>query len=368
MKFTCSQSSLSKAINTVNKAVSVRTTIPILKGILLNIKDNRLKLSASDLDISIETTIDVQNSENGSCVVSAKLFSEIIRKLPNSLLTAELKDNKLNINCLGSNFSIISLEADEFPIIKGIESKEFLDINKNNFVDLIKKVSFAASVDEKKGILTGTLLNFENNELEMVALDGFRMAVSKNILDSNLNKKIVIPARILNEIQKILIEDEGSETISLLVDEKKIEVRTEETMIVSRLLEGEFIKYKDIIPASYKTKMVVNRIDMLSSIERASLLAKEGKNNLIKITIENGDVNVSSRSDEGNVNEKVGAEVEGADLTIGFNSKYLIDVLKAVNDEEITFEMGTSVSACVLKPVDGDNYSYLVLPVRITAA
>jgi len=368
MKFSCSQASLSKAINTVSKAVSTRTTIPILKGILLNVKDSVLTLSASDLDISIENKFEVQNSENGNCVVSAKLFSEIIRKLPNSIISVELKDNKLNINCLGSEFSIISLPADEFPIIKGIDSKEFIDIKKETFSDLVKKVSFAASIDEKKGILTGTLLNFENNILEMVALDGFRMAVSKNNIENNLNKRIIIPSRIVNEINKILLEDDGSDTLSLLIDEKKIEVRTEETMVIARLLEGEFIKYKDIIPSSYKTKMIVNRIDMLSSVERASLLAKEGKNNLIKLNIEEGNVIVSSRSDEGNVNEKINCEIEGDNINIGFNSKYLIDVLKAVDDEEIAFEMGTSVSACVIKPVDGDKYSYLVLPVRITAA
>jgi len=368
MKFTCSQASLSKAINTVSKAVSVRTTIPILKGILLNVKNERLTLSASDLDISIETSIDVQNSEDGNAVVSAKLLGEIIRKLPNTLVSAEIdEENKFNINCIGSNFSIVSLPAEEFPIIKGIDSKDFIDIKKENFINLIKKTSFAASIDEKKGILKGSLLSFEKDSLEMVALDGFRMAVAKDQIDTGLSKKIVVPARILNEIQKILLEEDG-DTLSLLFDEKKIEVRTEETVVISRLLEGEFIKYKDIIPSSYKTRMVVSRLDMLSSIERASLLAKEGKNNLIKIVLSGKDVNITSRSDEGNVNEHISAEIEGEDLTIGFNSKYLIDVLKAVDDEEIVFEMGTSVSACIIKSVEAERYTYLVLPVRITAA
>lgn len=368
MKFTCSQAILSKAINTVSKAVSVRTTIPILKGILLSVKNGRLTLSASDLDMSIETTIDVQNSEDGNSVVSAKLFGEIIRKLPNTLVTAyKDNNNQFNINCVGSNFNIISLPSEEFPVIKGIESKNFIEIKKENFINLIKKTAFAASIDEKKGILTGTLLNFEKNNLEMVALDGFRMAVAKDEIETGLEKKIVVPAKILNEVNKILQEEDG-DTLSLLVDDKKIEIRTEDTVVIARLLEGDFIKYNDIIPVSYKTRMVVGREDILNSIERASLLAKEGKNNLIKITLENGNVDIASRSDEGNVNEHVSAEVEGENIVIGFNSKYLIDVLKAVEDEEIAFEMGTSVSACILKSVDSDKYTYLVLPVRITAA
>ena len=369
MKFICSQAALSKALNTVSKAVSVRTTIPILKGVLLTVKDNRLTLSASDLDMSIETSIDIQSGEDGASVVSAKLFGEIIRKLPNALLSAELKsDNKLYINCLGSDFNIVSLPAEEFPVIKGINSKEFYDIKKKDFIELINKVIFAASIDEKKGILTGALLNFTSNGLEMVALDGFRMAVAQSEITINKEKKIVIPARILAEINKILKEDEGSDTLSLLIDEKKVEVLTEETRIVARLLEGEFIKYKDIIPASYKTRIVVSKEEMLSGIERASLLAKEGKNNLIKITVEDGNVDITSRSEEGNVNEHLSAEINGDNIVIGFNSKYLIDVLKAISDDEIAFEMGTSVSSCLIRPVDGDAYTYLVLPVRITAA
>jgi len=369
MKFICSQSALAKAINTVSKAVSVRTTIPILKGILLTVKDNRLTLSASDLDISIETNIEIQGGENGSTVVSAKLFGEIIRKLPNALITAENNnEGKFNINCLGSEFSIVALPAEEFPVIKGIESNEFLVVKKKDFSEIINKTIFAASIDEKKGNLTGALLNFNNEGLEMVALDGFRMAVAKAEIKTEKEKSIIVPARILAEINKIIREDEGSDTLSLLIDEKKIEVRTEETRVIARLLEGSFIKYKDIIPASYKTRIVVSREDILSAVERASLLAKEGKNNLIKISVEEGNVSVSSRSEEGNVNENINAEVNGDNIVIGFNSKYLIDVLKVISDEEITFEMGTSVSSCLIKPVEGDSYIYLVLPVRITAA
>lgn len=367
MKFSCSQAALSKAIGTVGRAVSVRTTIPILKGILLTVKEGRLTLSASDLDISIETTIDVQGAEDGSCVVSAKLFGDIVRKLPNSIVTSYINDeNKLAVSCLGTKFAIVSLPSEEFPVIKGIDSKNFLEIKKDSFIKLISETIFAASADEKKGILTGTLFNFEGSNLEMVALDGFRMAVARENIDTGLTKKIIVPARLLNEIGKILSDSEGEE-LSMLIDEKKIEVLTEETRVVARLLEGDFIKYKDIIPASYRTRVIISRTDVLYAIERASLLAKEGKNNLIKISVSENSFNISSRSEEGNVNEDISADISGDEIQIGFNSKYLIDVLKAVDDDEIAFEMGTNVSACLIKPVDGDNYTFLVLPVRITA-
>ncbi len=366
MRFTCTQLALVKAINTVSKAVSSRTTIPILKGILLEVKDGRLTLSTSDLDLSIQTSIDVQSSEEGKAVVLSRLFGEIVRKLPNSLITVSTEDEKLNIQCLGSNFNIITLAADEFPVIGAVEAKDFIEINKEDLCGLIKKTVFAASIDEKKGILTGTLLNFEGSNLELVALDGFRMAVAKNTVNSTLNRRIIVPARILSEINKILSEDEGSDQVSMAIEDKKIEILTEDTRVIARLLEGEFIKYREIIPSSCNTSVIVGREEILNSIERASLLAKEGKNNLIKIKIGNDSLDIESRSEEGYVNEKVGADVQGENMMIGFNSKYLLDVLKVLGDEEIVMELGSSLSACLIKPVEGNGYTYLVLPVRIT--
>ena len=365
MKFTCTQTALVKAINTVSKAVSARTTIPILKGILLKVNDNRLTMSASDLDMSIETSIDVQGYEEGSIVVPAKLFGDIIRKLPNSIITAEESSGSLNINCLGSDFNVVTMPADEFPSIGEIVSKDFVDINKEDFSNLVKKTIFAASIDEKKGILTGTLMNFEGEEIEMVALDGFRMAVTNKKIPVGINKKIIVPARILSEINKIIFEDDGSDTLSLVIEDKKIEVLTEDTRVVSRLLEGEYIKYKEIIPSSHKTRIVLSREDLLQSIERAALFTKDNKNNLIKLNITDGSLDISSRSEEGNVNEHINIDKFGEDLVIGFNSKYILDVLKVLNDDEISMEFGSSVNPALILPSEGREYTFMVLPVRI---
>jgi len=370
MKFTCSQAAFLKAINTVAKAVSVRTTIPILKGILIDVKDGRATLTASDLNMSIETSFDVQNSVNGSIVANAKLLGDIVRKLPNSLINVDCEKDpmKMAINCLGSNFSIVTLPAEEFPSIGNTSNTNFIEINKKDFEDIIKKICFSASIDEKKGILTGCLFNLKEYEIEAVALDGFRMAIANKETRVGTVKSVIIPADILSEIQKILNEENSCEQISVLFEEKKAEFLTEDTRVIARLLDGEFIKYNDILPTTYSTKVVVNREDILSSIERASLFAKEGKNNLVKLNISSGKIDIESKSEEGNVTEHVAAEVEGMDLVIGFNSKYLMDVLKVVNDEEVVFEMGSAVSSCLIKPVEGKNYTYLVLPVRITAA
>lgn len=367
MKFTCSQGALARALNTVSKAVSIRTTIPILKGILLNVKGSELTVTASDLDLSIETKLEVQATEDGSAVVSSKLFSEIIRKLPNAVIQVEEENGKMEISCLGSHFSIVSLPADEFPAIGMASQLEQISVNKDILKDLIKKTTFAASIDEKKGILVGCLLKFTGEKLEMAALDGFRLAVAGSEMRTQQEKSVVIPARILVEIQKILMETAEEEDVSLILDHKKAEIITKETRVVARLLEGEFIKYRDIIPKTYKTRCIVNREEMLSGIERASLLAKEGKNNLIKLDIDTNRIEITSRSEEGNSKETISTEMEGENLVIGFNSKYVSDVLKAVSDEEVVLEMSSPVSPCLIKPIEGDSYTYLVLPVRISA-
>lgn len=368
MKFSCNQQTLSKALNTVSKAVTSRTTIPILKGILLEVnQDNTLTLSASDLDLSIEKKVDVIAEEEGSIVVSAKLFSDIIRKLPNEeIQVEEQENNNIMIKCLASEFIIVGQPADEFPNIGEINEENKILMEKDILKEMIKKTSFAASIDETKGIIVGVLIEMEEEALNMVALDGFRMAINREEMKNKEKKKIIIAARILNEINKIIIEHEENKDIYFILDEKKAVFLLDETKIVLRLLEGEFIKYNDILPKEYKSRVVVNRNELLNSIERASLLAKEGKNNLIKFSVFRDKIIITSRSEEGNVKEEVFIEKEGADLDIGFNSKYILDVVKVLNDENIVMEFNTSVSPCLIKPVEGRKYEYLVLPVRIS--
>ena len=368
MKFSCNQQTLTKALNTVSKAVTSRTTIPILKGILLEVNDdNTLKLSASDLDLSIEKRIKVSSEETGSVVVSAKLFSDIIRKLPNEeIQIEEQENNSIVIKCLASEFTIVGQPADEFPNIGEINEEKKIVLEKELLKEMIKKTSFAASIDESKGIIVGVLIEMEEASLNMVALDGFRMAITREVMKNEENKKIIIAARILNEINKIISENEESKDIYFILDEKKAVFLLDGTKIVLRLLEGDFIKYNDILPKEYKTKVKVSRSELLNSIERASLLAKEGKNNLIKLSIFRDKIIITSRSEEGNVKEEVFIEKEGADLDIGFNSKYILDVLKVVSDDSISLEFNTSVSPCLIKPVEGKEYEYLVLPVRIS--
>lgn len=369
MKFSCSQQNLSKALNVVSKAVTTRTTIPILKGILLKVKDDgTLVMGASDLDLSIETQFEVANYEAGEIVVQAKLFSDIIRKLPSSEVSVEQTGENVLIKCASSEFNIIGMASDEFPNISvEINQNERIAFDKECLKEMIRKTSFAASIDEARGVITGVLIEMKEKSLNMVALDGFRMAVARENITNAKEQNIIIPAKNLNEISKIISENDDENTdVNLYINDKRAIFIIGDTKVVLRLLEGEFVDYNMILPKESKCRMVANKNDLLESIERASLLAKVGKNNLIKFEITESNVEISSKSEEGNVKEDLIISKEGDDLTIGFNSKYMIDALKAIEDEEIEIYFNTKINPFILKPLTGNSYEYLVMPVRIT--
>lgn len=369
MKFKCTQNELTKALNIVSKAVSIRTTIPILKGILLKVdEEGFLTMSASDLDLSIEEKIKVNDSEKGSVVVMAKLFGDIIRKLPNEEILLEEVEGKVSIKCSNSEFNIVGLSADEFPNINPLEEGlNKISFDKELLKEMIKRTSFAASIDENNGAMTGVLLEMKEDSLTMVAIDGIRMAITRELMKNGENKKIIIPAKIINEISRIINESELEEsTVDMVLSDKKAIFIINNIKVILRLLEGEFIDYNRIIPKENEIEITVNRNDLLDSVERASLLAKVGKNNLIKLNIKENEIEITSKSEEGSVSEKVVVSKVGKDLVIGFNSKYLIDILKATEEETIKLFMNTSISPCLIRPINGNNFEYLLLPVRIS--
>ncbi len=370
MKFTCDQASLSKALSVVSRAVSQRTTIPVLKSVLLEVKDGGfLKLSASDLDFSIERTIDVEVFEEGAIAVNAKLFQDIIRKLPNGQVLIEVDENNtVSIKCLQSNFNIVGTSAAEFPSISDIEEPEdTLSFDKDIFTNMVNKTSFCASIDESRGVIVGVLLELEKESFNMVAVDGYRLAITREPMKSASEKKIIINAKILNEVNKILMESGVEEDIQLILGDKKAVMLLHRTKIGMRLLEGDFLKYKDILPKEKKVSVEVNRKELLNAVERASLLAREGRNNLITLSLREDFIEITSRSEEGNVNEVVSTHTTGQPLDIGFNSKYVMDVLKVVDEEDILMEFNTGITPCLVKPLEGDRFVYMILPVRIAS-
>ncbi len=367
MRFICKQQDLSKALNTVSKAISNKTTIPILKGILLEADNSgKLKLTTSDMDLSIEKEIQVETVEEGSAVVSARLFVDIIRKLPYGDVEITNTNGQVKVKAQGSEFNIIGQSGEEYPKISKVEEIKSIMLNKELLKDMIRKTSFAASIEEAKGIIVGVLLEIENEKLSMVALDGFRMAVARERVGRIDNVSLIIAARILNEINKIFAEDEESDEIKVILDEQKAVFILKDTTVISRIMEGDFIKYKELLPKDSKTIVKVNRDEMIDCLERASLLAREGRNNLIRILTDDNKMLISSQSEEGNVKEELYVDKKGDDLEIGFNVKYLLEVFKAVNHEEVNMSFNNNISPCIVKPLEGDEFEYLILPVRIS--
>ena len=367
MNFYCNQNILTKALNTVSKAVTVRTTIPLLKGILIKAYNNQVTFTASDMEISIEKSIDAVVEEEGTLVISAKLFSDVIRKLPNETIHIEtINENQLTVKTTSSEFNLNYQDADEYPKTSLVEEPEHvLSFNKEIFKNMIRNTYFSASSDESKGVIVGVLLEMNENNFNMVALDGFRMAISREKMINENSGNLIISGKTMGELLKIFSESEEEEDIKLIIGKQKAQLDFDTTKVTVRLIDGEFIRYRDILPKECSTKMIVNRTGLLTAIERASLLAKDGKNNLIKCIIKENLITITSRSEEGNVKEELIVEKSGEDLEIGFNSKYIIEALKAIDDEEVVMELKTPVTPCLIKPLDGDHFEYLILPVRI---
>lgn len=367
MKFKCQQNLLSNAINMVSKAVSSKTTLPILSGIYFEAKDGSIKVIGNDLNLSIETAIPAEIIESGSIVIPARLFSELIRKLPNDLITFDINDNcVVDITCGDSNFKIVGLPGNEYPELPVIDEYNSFLIDRELFANMIRQTSFAISQDESRPILTGALLEIENGKFNMVAIDGFRMAIKKAIVKTELSRKAVVPGRTLNEINKLLSSAEGKGDLRISFDDKQVLFSTPELKVYSRLLAGEFINYNQILPNEYKSLVITDTDQFLTAIDRSFLMARENKNVAIKLEIKDDIIKISSNSEMGSSMEKVHIKLEGHDLEIGFNPKYLMDALKIIDSESIKLEFVNNVSPCIVRPQDNDNYTYLVLPCRIS--
>ncbi len=364
MKFVCNQQELIKKLNIISKAVSVRTTIPTLKGFLMELEGNKLKMTSSDMDITIEISMEVEGKEDGNIVVPYKIFSDLIRKLPNDDIEISSDISNINVKCRNSNASIVGMEGSEFPVIKTDDSnKEVVILEKDKLSKMIKNTSFAASIDQTKGVLSGVLIELSKNQIKTVAIDGFRMAINKEETKTEKEDKFIISSRLINEVNKIFSEVD-SEEVEFVYDDKGILIKIDDAKISLRMIAGEFIKYNDIIPKDSPIKIKVMKEELINAIERASIMT-EGKNNLIKISANDRILTVSSNSEEGGSIEDVLIDKDGDNINIGFNARYMIDVLKVINDEELILNMNTPITPCVITPVDGDNYTYLVLPVRI---
>lgn len=363
MKFICGKSTLQEAVGVAQKAVTGKSTMNILEGILIIAKENEITLIGSDIDLSIETKIKAEVIEEGRAVLDSKLFGEIIKKLPNDEVEITTGDNNsVEIICQKSKAVLKYMSADDFPSLPSIDENMLFSIPQGILKNMIRGTIFATAQDEIRPILTGVLFEVKNGKLNLVALDGLRLALKSEALENDNTISSVIPGKSLGEVAKIL--EDSEENVNITFTANHILFNLGRTKVISRLLEGDFIKYDSIIPYEYSLKVIAKRDELLDCIERASLMAKEGNTNLVKLDIKDDIIVITSDSQLGKAREELNVIMQGEPLQIAFNAKFLIDAFKIMEEEEIILELSSSVSPCIVKNRNNDNCTYLVLPVR----
>lgn len=364
MLVSCHGIELSEAFLSVSKAISNKVTNPILEGIKIIAEDDTLTLIATDTELSIEKKIKANIKVEGVAVVPGKFITEFIRKLTNEMIELEHNEkNQMLIKYDDSQSIIQCYNVLEYPSFKKLESEDYFGISKKDLKTAINKVIFSVAIDDSRPILKGVLFDIEKNTLNVIALDGYRLAkVKKNII-SQLETKIVVPAKSLSEISRLL--DDSDDIVNVYIDKNSLMVDFGDTKIITRLLEGDFVNYKQIISANYETVCVVNKAQFEDSLERASLLSKVGQGRCVKFDVKEKNLCITSNSELGNVKENVPVNVSGKELMIVFNARYFIENLKATSDEFVKICFNSSVSPCVIVPVDGEEFLYLIVPVRM---
>lgn len=365
MKLICEGLDLSDAVLKVLRATAVRTTNPILEGIKLHASEDSLTLSATDLEISIEKTIPADVKIPGDVVVPGKFFADFVKKLSNEQIELTLTEqNTLKIKYTDSEGYLQCLSADEFPIIKELVSPETITIDTNDLKTLIDKTIFSVAVDDARPILKGCLFEIDGDMMTSVALDGYRLAMVKTPVSSTTKKlSVIVPARSLSEISKLVNSE--NESIDILISQNHLLVNDGSVKIITRLLEGEFINYRQVIPNATTTTITVSKAQLEDGLDRASLLARMDKNNLVKFDIRDKVLTLTSASNIGNVTENITIALDGKDLTIAFNARYLSDCMHTISDEFIKINFTSQIAPCTICSAEDDKYLYLILPVRI---
>lgn len=368
MKFICEKEKILKGINSVINGVSTKTTMPILEGILIQTNENELKLTSYDLEIGIEYVFDAQVNEQGTTVVNAIMFSEIIRKLPNAEIQIRINENNLlEIECEGSLYKLATMNPEEFPELPKINIDHFVKLEQTTLKNMIRKTIFAVSTEENRPIFTGSLFEVSNNKLNVVAVDGYRMAVKNKEVQEANDFSCVIPGKTLNEVNKIISDSFDSITVGIAKNQALFEM--ENCKIVTRLLDGEFLKYSNAIPQNWETRIKANKNNIQNCFERillisASSIEKE-KKYPVKINVEVGKVTISCSNQTGDAKEEILVDTEGKDLEIGFNPRFFLDALKAIDDEDVYIEFGTNRSPCIIRPIEDGDYIYMILPIKM---
>lgn len=368
MKFVCKKSDLLKGVNIVLKAVPSKTTMSILECILIDASTGQIKMTANDMELGIETVIEGDIREKGIIAIDAKIFSEIVRKLPDNDVTIETDANfQMLICCEKARFSIAGKSGEDFSYLPYIEKAEPVVVSQFSLREVIKQTIFSISDNESNKMMTGELFEISGNHLKVVSLDGHRVSIRNLELKGEYQpRKVIVPGKTLIEVSKIL-SGELDALVNLFFTKNHIVFEFDETTVVSRLIEGEYFRIEQMLSTDYETKVRVNKKELLNCIDRATLLIRESDKKPIIIQIEDGEMRLKLTSGVGSMNEEIVIEKEGKDILIGFNPKFMIDALRVIDDEMVTLYLVNPKAPCFIRD-EKESYIYLILPVNFSSA
>lgn len=364
MHIICDKSKLIEGMNIVMKAIPGKTTMMILECVVIEVKNNQIKLIANDLQLGIETLIDGEIKQEGSVAVGAKVFFEIIRKLPSDNVSITVDEEyHMNISCGKAKFNIMAKATDEFPYLPNIVKDKNVNISQFTLKDIIRQTVFSISDNENAKVMTGELFEIHDSELKVVSLDGHRISIRKVKLNQSYDDvSVIIPGKTLIEISKIInggMDDE----VSIFFTDKHVLFEFEDTIVLSRLIEGEYYKIDKMLSTDYETKVTVNKREMLECIDRSTLLLKESDKKPVIIDVQDDYMKFAMNSAIGSMDEDIDASKEGKDILIGFNPRFLMDALRVIDEDEITMYMINPKAPCFIRDQE-ETYIYLILPVN----
>ena len=368
MKFSCEKALLVSAVATTSRAVAAKSSIPAMEGILIE-ADTRLRLTGYDLEKGIQATVPAEIQEPGSLVLSARLFGEIIRKMPDDVVVFTAQNYMVNIKCGLSEFNILGTDPEEFPELPTVDQQNSLSLEQSVLRSMISQTLFAVSDNESRPIHTGSLFEADDKGLTIVSVDGYRLALRHEAIDKKEGAEsfsFVVPGAALSEVEKIC--SDVDEPAQIIQGARHVMFKVGSTMLVSRRLEGEFLAYRQAIPRNNTIHVVGDTRALLASIDRVSLIISDKLKSPLRCTFDHNLLKISTKTAIGDAYDECPLEGDGGGLEIGFNNKYLMDALKAAPADRVRLELTTGVSPCVILPTEGEeNFLYMVLPVRLKA-
>ena len=364
MKITCSRQQLNEAVLNVQRAVSTKSSVPALEGILMKAQENEITLCGYDLELGMTTKIEASVEEKGNIVLSARLFGDIVRRLPGDsvYLSVDTK-NITSIKSGPAEFSIVGIPAEEYPELPSITGETSIKIAHNVLKSMIHQTIFAVSESDAKPVHTGTLFELGKNKIKLISVDGYRLAMREETAQCEEEMNFVVPGKTLGEVLKLLKDDDTE--LEILIGRRHILFQIGSYCVISRLLEGEFLDYKAAIPASSSTEIIVSTRSFIDSVERVSLLITDRLKSPVRCQFEENEIKVSCSTAIGRANDQMDAKISGNSVEMGFNNRYLLDALRNTEGDEVKIQLNGALSPMKILPREGDSFLFLVLPVRL---